>query len=443
MASVWEAEHLELSTRVAVKLVAPERMARGSATADRLVREAKLAARLTHPHVVRVLERGALDDGTPFFVMERLHGETLAARLERSGPLSTRAAVQVVAQVASALAEAHGMGIVHRDLKPQNLFLVESDYDLFVKVLDFGVAKEPLAVAAPALTTDAAVLGTPWYMAPEQLAAPSKVDLRADLWSLGVVAYEALTSVRPFDGPTLAALSMAICAGSFRPPSEVRPELPRALDAWFGRALAVAAEDRFESASDMARDLVEAAGLDLSDAAPTLRREDRVPSPSTTAAPTTSGRVDLPTTEAPSAGPARRQAPARSMGSRAAALGVAAAAGLAVWAGLAQQAPPLDRARSGTSQWHSALAFDTPTAAATAAAPAPTPFSPAAATATTTAANSARSGRPIASAPPAAPSASESARGAVVRPPKPAYCETEAGFRIDADGHLVPRPECL
>jgi len=191
--------------------------------------------------------------------MERLEGETLATRLGRDGRLELPTVALLVSQIAGALANAHELGVVHRDVKPENVFLCETDDPLFVKVIDFGVAKA--RDDEPSTATDAgALLGTPHYMSPEQLLDATTIDHRADLWALGVVAYHALTGERPFRGSSPAALSTAICTGRFRLVTELCPALPTALDAWFARALSVTIEDRFSRATELKRAFADAAG---------------------------------------------------------------------------------------------------------------------------------------------------------------------------------------
>ena len=258
MGSVWLADHLSLGNEVAVKFLAPELLAKDSTLVERFKREAALAAKINCPHVVQVLDHGLTDGGLPYIVMERLKGENLGQRLERSKRLSMRETGIILSQVAVALTAAHSIGVVHRDIKPDNIFLVESGYELFIKVLDFGIAKQAQPTREEVLTRTDSVMGTPEYMSPEQLLSTKNVDFRADLWPLAVVVYEALTGDRPFNGETVTALSIAICKGAFRMPSAVEPSLPPALDQWFVRALKTDRSLRFDSAEQMARAFAEA-----------------------------------------------------------------------------------------------------------------------------------------------------------------------------------------
>ncbi len=252
MGSVWVGEHTTLETEVAVKFISPEHADKKRFVA-RFRREASSAAKIKSPHVVQVFDHGVTEAGVPYIVMELLQGEPLSRRLRR-GPLTPREAAIVVSQVAKVLEVAHGQGIVHRDLKPDNLFLLESGYEVFVKVLDFGIAKQ-LAGGPSEITDTGAMVGTPYYMSPEMLVSPKDADHRVDLWALSVVAYHALTGKLPFRGETLAALSIAIHDGRFEPPSSVVGHLGADIDVWFKLALCRNIAGRFTTAAEMARSL--------------------------------------------------------------------------------------------------------------------------------------------------------------------------------------------
>jgi serine/threonine-protein kinase len=196
MGEVWVAHHTDLDVHLAVKLVRHE-----LATADaarRLLEEARIVARLSHPAIVRVTDVGRTEARDPFIIMELLHGECLADRLYRSGPLDEIEAVRMLLPVADALAQAHESGVVHRDLKPDNIFLAEfSGSRLQPKVIDFGIALSDREASAR-LTGAGAVVGSPGYMAPEQARGLSDVDARCDVWSLCVVLYEVISGSTPF-----------------------------------------------------------------------------------------------------------------------------------------------------------------------------------------------------------------------------------------------------
>jgi serine/threonine protein kinase len=251
MGLIWVAEHLALNTHVAVKFMAPG-YTEDPKFARRFQQEAQSAARLRSPHVTQVFDHGTTPDGEPYIVMELLSGETLRQRMLRSAPLPLDEVVRLVEQTATALDAAHRLGIVHRDIKPENLFILDVGGKPFVKVLDFGIAKQ--LQTDPRLTTTGKALGSPLYMSPERFddATGKTVDHRADLWALGVIAYEAITGKPPFMAATLWALAMVVQQGVFQPPSALRSELPKALDDWMTKALAHDADARFNAAMEMA-----------------------------------------------------------------------------------------------------------------------------------------------------------------------------------------------
>jgi serine/threonine protein kinase len=255
MGHLWIAEHVALNTEVAVKFMAPG-YADNATLSQRFTQEAQSAAKLQSPHVARVFDHGVTPEGEPFIVMELLSGETLRKRISRAGPMPLDEAQRLVEQTATALDAAHKLGIVHRDIKPENLFLIDVGGKPFVKVLDFGIAKQ--LRADPKLTATSAVLGSPGYMSPERFTDTKKVDHRADLWALGVVTYEVLTSKPPFRGKTVWAQAEAVQKGKFRPICEARPDLPKAVDEWMNKALATEPDARFGGAIDMAEALASA-----------------------------------------------------------------------------------------------------------------------------------------------------------------------------------------
>lgn len=257
MGSVWVADHLSLRSQVAVKFMA-QAMLDDATSLRRFQQEAMAAAEIRSPHVVRVFDHGTTEDGLPYIVMELLEGESLERRLKRAGPMAVADAVAVVRQCAKALAKAHEKGIFHRDIKPGNIFLSSED-ELFVKVVDFGVAKFS-GQEAIEMTAQGNMVGTPAYMSPEQLFHGKSIDHRGDLWSLAVVAYQSMTGERPFDGVTLGELCFAIKRGEFEKPSKLRAGLPPELDAWFERAFAHVIDARFQSARELSSALDVATG---------------------------------------------------------------------------------------------------------------------------------------------------------------------------------------
>jgi serine/threonine-protein kinase len=251
MGSVWVAEHTTLKTRVVVKLMRPE-LARDPETLQRFSREAAAAANVKSPHVVSVLDHGVAPDGSPFITMELLEGEDLGARLKR-GPIAPDEAAVIMSQTCKALARAHERGIVHRDVKPQNIFLCSGFGETFVKVLDFGIAKAGGDLQSGLDTTNTgAVMGTPFYMSPEQALGQKTIDFRTDVWACGVMGFEMLTGHKPFVGDTVGALAVAICTRPLPMPSQVHPGLGASVDMWFQRACAREPAARFSSTKELA-----------------------------------------------------------------------------------------------------------------------------------------------------------------------------------------------
>ncbi len=249
MGSVWHATHLGLDIPCAVKFIEGEYASVAEAQA-RFEREAKAAATLRSPHVVQILDHGVCE-GTPYIAMELLEGEDLGKRLLKVGKLSPRDVHGIVTQVCRALSKAHGLAIVHRDLKPDNIFLVRDDDREIAKVLDFGIAKRDQNSLQGSNTKTGAMLGTPYYMSPEQAQGTKSVDFRSDLWSLGVIVYQCITGLLPFESEALGDLLMKIIVNPLPVPSQVA-EVPPGFDAWWARAAARDPAARFQSAKDLA-----------------------------------------------------------------------------------------------------------------------------------------------------------------------------------------------
>ncbi|MBK7398882.1 MAG: protein kinase [Myxococcales bacterium] len=258
MGSVWIGDHLTLRTKVAVKFMSTT-LATDEVFRDRFSREAGAAAQVRSPHVVQVLDHGVGEGGLPFIIMELLEGESLAARLSVPPKLQPGEVVAIVAQVCKALTRAHERGIVHRDIKPDNVFLCDADGDVFVKVLDFGVAKDIDTLGAT--TASGSLVGTPVYMSPEQILGKRDIDGRVDLWALGIMAYEMLAGKRPFHGDTVGALAIAIHQRDFERPTALAPNLPTAIDEWFEKACHRDREQRFRTPREFAESLEKARGM--------------------------------------------------------------------------------------------------------------------------------------------------------------------------------------
>lgn len=208
MGAVWLARNIALDIDVAVKLIRRERAT--PEAAQRLLHEARAAARLGHPSIVRVFDFGESEHKDPFIVMEVLNGESMRDLIERKSRLRPSRAVRMLLPIASALAAAHGKGIIHRDLKPDNILLVTEAGVLVPKVVDFGIAKLHQDAIATPFTQTGQIMGSPGYMSPEQLDGRSDIDQRADVWSFSVVLYEALAGARPFEGTHYSAMLSAI-----------------------------------------------------------------------------------------------------------------------------------------------------------------------------------------------------------------------------------------
>jgi serine/threonine-protein kinase len=214
---------------------------------ERFLREAEIGRTLHHPNIVRILERGEVA-GVPYFTMELVAGETLQAHLQRVGPLAPRAAAALIAQVGEALDYAHLKGVVHRDLKPSNIMVLP---DGAARVMDYGIAR---ARRFEGLTTTGSFLGTPEYVAPEAIEGRG-VDARSDLYSLGVVFYEALTGARPFTADTPFAVLRRHLTEPPPPPTALRPGVPQALEQIVLRLLKKLPEERYAGAEELVLEL--------------------------------------------------------------------------------------------------------------------------------------------------------------------------------------------
>jgi len=245
MGAVFQAKHRVLGRIVAIKVLKPD-MATSEQFAGRFLQEAKSAAELHHKNIVEISDYG-VDGDRPYMVMEYLQGESLDAYMEREGPLSPARVVAIMEPVLRALAMAHERGIIHRDIKPDNIFL-QSDADggePIPKVVDFGIAKRQSNEDSPQLTTANMALGTPAYMAPEQIMSSKNATGAADQYAVGVTLYEALTGSYPFEATTINQFIVAKATQDARPITELRPDLDPALAATVMRTLARKPEDRF------------------------------------------------------------------------------------------------------------------------------------------------------------------------------------------------------
>ncbi|HLV66125.1 MAG TPA: serine/threonine-protein kinase [Polyangiaceae bacterium] len=257
MGLVYRARHLVLDRTVVIKIVKPELVQRRDAVA-RFLNEARSVAALESEHVARVLDGGWLKDGPPYMVLEYLDGADLRTVLNERGPFPIERAVDLVLQVCEALAEAHRAGIVHRDVKPENLFLTRrADGTDCIKLLDFGISKrsDPDKPAGRSFTVDGQSLGSPHYMAPEQMASPGRVDARADIWSVGVVLFEMLCGQPPFDGETVPTICAQVLCRDAPPIETIHPGVPTELSRVIARCLAKAPENRQATVEELAEEL--------------------------------------------------------------------------------------------------------------------------------------------------------------------------------------------
>jgi eukaryotic-like serine/threonine-protein kinase len=254
MGVVVAARHEQLDQLVAIKFIRDDALDNDEAV-ERFLREARSAARLKSEHVARVLDVGRLDSGAPYMVMEFLEGNDLAHTLTHDGPLAVDLAASLMVQVCEAVAEAHAAGIVHRDLKPENLFLTRTvGGSPKMKVLDFGVSKSSRLADDPKakLTRTRTMLGSPLYMAPEQMRSSRDVDARGDVWALGVVLFELLTGRSPFEAETMPELCLKIVQEPPLPLAELRPAVPPGMVEIVERCLEKDRDKRFDGAADLA-----------------------------------------------------------------------------------------------------------------------------------------------------------------------------------------------
>jgi serine/threonine-protein kinase len=247
MGTVFGARHSRLGHRVAIKMLGEELRVHAELV-TRFEREARAAGALSSPHAVKVFDIDQTDDGTPFIVMELLEGSDLAYRVEHDGAQPIGTSVRWVIEACDAIGEAHRLGIIHRDIKPSNLFLCRETGS--IKVLDFGIAKRVAAKEA-ALTLGLAPLGTPQYMSPEQARCATDIDVRTDIWSLGVSLYELVCGRPPFNHDIAQACIVAIVTDPIPDPREFRSDLSDELAEVILRALAKDVSERFQSVDEL------------------------------------------------------------------------------------------------------------------------------------------------------------------------------------------------
>jgi serine/threonine-protein kinase len=261
-AVVYEARDRHLERFVAIKVLTHK--GRDGSAAERFAREARVAAAIHHPHVCSVLDVGWREDGCPFIVMERLWGESLRKCVARVGKLDANVMIDVAIQMLSGLETVHQLGIVHRDIKPDNVFLVQRNGCMpLVKLLDFGMCR---AVAGDessnpvlddrTLTFAGTVVGTPEYMAPEQVSGSRAFDARIDIYAVGIVMWEALTGQRAFTGPDVRSTLISVLVKALPPLRQMRPELPLLLERIVARAIDKNPRARYQTARELQEDLL-------------------------------------------------------------------------------------------------------------------------------------------------------------------------------------------
>jgi len=257
MGSIYEAVHVTLSKKkFAVKVLHPY-VAKVPNAYTRFRREAEIATELGHPNIIDVLDFRKTDTGQPYLVMEYLEGEDLGTKLERHGRISPAAVMHVMKQVGSGLQSANDQGIVHRDMKPENIFIVGSGRAAKVKILDFGISK--IRHRKSVVTQDQAVLGTPYYMSPEQAEGEVRdIDHATDIFALGSICYQCLSGSLPFDAPTMPGVVYKICHVDPRPLSSLIENMPESVDRVLGKAMAKKKRSRYQRAEEFVQDLGQA-----------------------------------------------------------------------------------------------------------------------------------------------------------------------------------------
>jgi eukaryotic-like serine/threonine-protein kinase len=262
MGAVFEGENTRISRRVAIKVLHGAALSNPE-TVQRFEREAQAAGRIGSDHILEILDLGTLPDGARYMVMEFLNGDTLSAKIRQAGALAPATAVHLIRQALVGLAAAHQAGIVHRDLKPDNLFVLNEKAGIrdFVKLIDFGISKFNSLGGDMSMTRTGAVMGTPYYMSPEQAKGSGQVDHRSDLYAMGVIMYEAVTGSVPFNANTFNELLFKIVLSDPPPLSQVAPHVDPRFAAVVSKAMAREPAQRFGSAAELIQALDSLSGM--------------------------------------------------------------------------------------------------------------------------------------------------------------------------------------
>jgi serine/threonine-protein kinase len=331
MGKVYLAHNVALDQKVVLKVLLPE-YGQDPDTVKRFQHEGRAASRLRHPNVIQVMDFGAMEDGTLYMAMEFLPGKDLAHLIQNEFPLGDRRIARIASQILAALTEAHAQNIIHRDLKPENVMIEQRRGDPdFVKVLDFGIAK--ITDAKTKLTAAGLVCGTPEYMSPEQ-AKGADLDPRSDLYSVGVITYQMVTGLLPFESDTPVGFLMKHLTEPPMPPSQRQPEVdvPPELEAFIMKAISKNPADRFANAEEMREALL--AAVPEAAVAPRAATGAAIPRPATPAAPTAKAASSAAKPSAAKAAPKDTEAaPPAKAGGKAGL--IAAAAAVVVVAGAA------------------------------------------------------------------------------------------------------------